>query len=150
MKKYIRVIQAIFIALISIIFVPFLNKKKIWLIKADFKHFCIWKNIPFTLMHFFINLADYKEFRSVVYYRLGHCRFLTSWLLHGRESLYICTKDIGVGLIIQHGFSTIINAEKIGKNCHIYQQVTIGYNGTQSPVIGNNVRICCGAKVIGG
>lgn len=40
--------------------------------------------------------------------------------------------------------------KKIGKNCHIYQQVTIGYNGVQAPIIGNNVRICCGAKVIGG
>ena len=42
------------------------------------------------------------------------------------------------------------NAKKIGENCHIYQQVTIGFNGTEQPVIGNNVRICCGAKVIGG
>lgn len=150
MKKFICTIQAVFIALVSIIFTPFLNKKKFRLIKADFKHFCIWKNIPFTLMYFFISLADCKEFRSVVYYRLGHCRFLTSWLLRGRECLYICTRDIGGGLIIQHGFSTIINAEKIGNNCHVYQQVTIGYNGTRSPVIGDNVRICCGAKVIGG
>lgn len=66
------------------------------------------------------------------------------------DFLIIRTKDIEGGLIIQHGFSTIINAKKIGKNCHIYQQVTIGFNGTESPIIGDNVRICCGAKVIGG
>ena len=39
---------------------------------------------------------------------------------------------------------------KIGSNCKIYQQVTIGFNGTEIPVIGNNVTICSGAKVIGG
>lgn len=65
------------------------------------------------------------------------------------KSLYLYNRHWG-GLIIQHGFSTIINAKKIGENCHIYQQVTIGFNGTEQPVIGNNVRICCGAKVIGG
>ena len=54
-------------------------------------------------------------------------------------------------MIIQHGFSTIVSAERIGKNCKIYQQVTIGYNhDLKAPVIGENVEICCGAKVIGG
>lgn len=81
---------------------------------------------------------------------LEKCRFLTNGFIRGMTNLYICTTDIGGGLIIQHGFSTIINAKKIGENCHIYQQVTIGFNGTEQPVIGNNVRICCGAKVIGG
>ncbi|EHG98432.1 serine O-acetyltransferase [Paraprevotella clara] len=98
----------------------------------------------------FIVFASYKEFRSVVYKRLGKIRILTSWIIKGQDCLYICIKDIEGGLIIQHGFSTIINAKKIGKNCHIYQQVTIGFNGTESPIIGDNVRICCGAKVIGG
>ena len=61
---------------------------------------------------------------------------------------------IGGGLVIQHGFSTIITAESIGENCWINQQVTIGYNdsntyGYGKPVIGDNVRISAGAKVIG-
>lgn len=65
-------------------------------------------------------------------------------------NLYINTPQIGEGLYIQHGFSTIISAKSIGKNCFINQQVTIGYEGDESPVIGDNVRICAGAKVIGG
>lgn len=52
--------------------------------------------------------------------------------------------------MIQHGFSTCINAKKIGNNCKIYHQVTIGNNGEKRPAIGNNVVVCCGAKVIGG
>ncbi|MEN6373145.1 MAG: hypothetical protein ABFD75_00010 [Smithella sp.] len=53
-------------------------------------------------------------------------------------------------MFIQHGFSTIISAEKIGRNCWINQQVTIGFsNDTESPLIGDNVTIYAGAKVIG-
>lgn len=67
------------------------------------------------------------------------------------RTLFLETRDIGGGLYIQHGFSTMIAAESIGENCWINQQVTIGYNGHSSaPVIGNNVMITCGAKVLGG
>ena len=60
------------------------------------------------------------------------------------------TSDIGGGLFIQHGFSTYIAAESIGENCWINQQVTVGYrDNTRPPIIGNNVTITCGAKVLG-
>ena len=66
------------------------------------------------------------------------------------ESLYIETEDIGGGLFIQHGFSTIICADRIGENCWINQQVTIGYVETECPVLEDNVMVNCGAKVLGG
>ena len=63
-------------------------------------------------------------------------------------------ENFGEGTFIQHGFSTVITAERIGKNCWINQQVTIGYNdskkyGFGKPTIGDNVRISAGAKVCG-
>jgi len=65
-------------------------------------------------------------------------------------TLYIYTKDIGPGLFIQHGFATIISAQKIGQNCWINQQVTIGFlNDTDRPTLGDNVTIYAGAKVLG-
>lgn len=65
-------------------------------------------------------------------------------------TLYIYTKDIGPGLFIQHGFATIISARKIGRNCWINQQVTIGYlNDTDCPTLCDNVAVHAGAKVIG-
>jgi serine O-acetyltransferase len=66
------------------------------------------------------------------------------------ESLYISTEDIGGGFFIQHGFSTMIGAERIGENCWVNQQVSIGYNGSECPVLEDNVVVCCGAKVLGG
>lgn len=48
------------------------------------------------------------------------------------------------GIIISH------NA-KIGRNCTIFHQVTIGQNGKdeKAPIIGDNVLIGAGAKIIG-
>jgi len=43
-----------------------------------------------------------------------------------------------------------VAAKSIGENCWINQQVTIGYGkGEEPPVIGDNVMITCGAKVLG-
>jgi serine O-acetyltransferase len=66
------------------------------------------------------------------------------------DTLFINCQDIGAGFYIQHGFSTIITAKSIGKDCWINQQVTVGYNGKNNfPTIGDNVVIRAGAKVVG-
>jgi len=56
---------------------------------------------------------------------------------------------MGPGLVIRHGTSTLIGAKSIGKNCTIYQQVSIAYIDDKSPIIGDNVIIYCGAILIG-
>ena len=94
-----------------------------------------------------------KEYRNLLIYRNRARLFFRIWIAlwyRPMESLYIEAKDIGGGLFIQHGFATMISAEVIGENCWINQQVTIGYKGNDiAPVIGNNVMITCGAKVLG-
>lgn len=94
-----------------------------------------------------------KEFRNLFLHRNRFRRIFRVWVrlwYHPLDSLFIETEDIGGGLFIQHGFSTIIAARSIGENCWINQQVTIGYNGHgPAPKIGNNVMITCGAKVLG-
>lgn len=98
----------------------------------------------------------YPEFRYQFYHRIReHSKFLRILLLplkiFNSLNLYFHCPDIGGGLFIEHGFSTIISCRKIGKNCYINQQVTIGYSdATNCPTIGDNVEIKCGAKVIGG
>jgi serine O-acetyltransferase len=67
------------------------------------------------------------------------------------RSLFIHTPVIGPGLLIEHGFATIIAASRIGSNCWINQQVTIGYNERmECPTLGDNVYVYAGAKIIGG
>jgi serine O-acetyltransferase len=60
--------------------------------------------------------------------------------------------EIGGGLLIPHPNGIVIHPDvKIGPNCLIFQQVTIGSrNGRGVPVIGGHVDIGAGAKVLGG
>lgn len=55
------------------------------------------------------------------------------------------------GLILPHPYGVVINfSSKIGENCRIYQNVTIGSNQLGNvPIIGSNVTIYAGACVIG-
>lgn len=98
-------------------------------------------------------LSSKPEFRNLFIYRNNHRPIYRCWIAlwyRPMNTLYIETPEIGGGLYIQHGFATMITAKSIGENCWINQQVTIGYNGHgDPPVIGNNVMITCGAKVLG-
>ncbi len=97
-----------------------------------------------------------KEFRNLFYYRLKTDNLLTEILARFFENIYrelptlkIYIDNCGSGLYIAHGLCTIIRAKSIGKNCIISPQVIIGLNRNNYPIIGNNVRITSGAKVIG-
>ena len=121
------------------------------LVMEDLKQWTRWQHLPCNLWGFSYLMGSMPEFRSVFYKRARLLGILSRWWLPGKTNLEISTNEIGGGLIIQHGFSTIISAEKIGRNCKVYQQVTIGYSHElRAPVIGDNVEVCCGAKVIGG
>ena len=122
-----------------------------------------WNKINGVKLNMFESMNWYmtykKEFRNLILHRLKNPSRTLVAMMHfviarilwkPMESLYIYTEDIGGGLYIQHGFSTIITAKKIGENCRIYQQVTIGYkSGECPPVLENNVAVTCGAKVLG-
>jgi serine O-acetyltransferase len=104
-------------------------------------------NIQFGFLYL---LTFVQEYRNLFYYRIGHTSIFLKFLCIPMNTLFINTKEIGPGLFIQHGFSTIISAKKIGKDCWINQQVTIGYsNATDCPTLGDNVSVNAGAKIIG-
>ena len=59
-------------------------------------------------------------------------------------------QDIGGGLYIPHPFGTVISVAKIGENCTIIHNVTIGRRKNSGfPVIGNNVFVGAGARILG-
>lgn len=102
-------------------------------------------------------LASYPEFRTLYYYRLRRGNLagaaagsILSHVYHGERTLHLASSEIGPGLFIQHGFATIVAARSVGANCWINQQVTIGFdNADDRPVIGDNVFVHAGAKVLG-
>ena len=149
-KKFFLFRAYLFLPIVMILWLT-LNGAQKRLIIADRNQWYRWQHIQEGWKGFAYLFANYPEYRSILYWRMGVKRFLFSWWMRPLRDLYINTKDIGGGLIIQHGFSTIISAKKIGENCKIYHHVTLGYShDLQAPVIGNNVEVCCGAKVIGG
>ena len=117
--------------------------------------------INFTKSHllkFVYLITIYPEYRNLLHYRISRhgsiYRILADILmifLPRMHSLKIYADNIGWNLYIEHGIATIISAKSIGDNCWINQQVTLGYNlNNEAPTIGNGVRICAGAKVLGG
>lgn len=106
-----------------------------------------------TYLAFIRMFAIYKEYRNLFLYRCGITGDIIKALTPCMKNLYITTnkEKLGEGLVLQHAFSTIIWAEEIGKNCQVWQNVTIGRarNKEGRPTIGDNVRICTGAIVVG-
>ena len=101
-----------------------------------------------------------QEFRSLMNYRITtfaevtvvrELNQLVSGFSHAYvPALYLSCKDIGPGFYIEHGFSSIVFAKKIGSNFHLNQCVTIGAGKKGIPQIGDNVSIHCNSVVIGG
>ena len=95
-------------------------------------------------------LIFYPEFRSLFYHRIGTIsRYVFFTCHHVRIYIWTKSKDIGGGLYIGHGWGTVINAKKIGENCLIAQNVTIGSKGMMEPCLSNNVCVWSHAVVLG-
>jgi serine O-acetyltransferase len=102
-------------------------------------------------------LATYPEFRTLHSYRLRRAGVVSAGLAAafavvypGERTLHLACSEIGPGLFIQHGFATIVAARRVGRNCWINQQVTIGFTRPDDrPSIGDDVFVYAGAKVLG-
>lgn len=99
----------------------------------------------------------HRPFRSVLYSRLSvrglRCKLLARLLAvfyKAEPALYIACGELGPGLMLFHGFATIITARKIGMDCQVSQQVTIGYDDRGAPpVLGDRVRVGANAVILG-
>lgn len=160
--NYIKCLKKYFVFVILPMFLPLLllfylsNQRA--LIKGDLTR---WKDVQRykgeSLLFFLLLQLKNPVFRAIYFHRLKCGNFtgwffgeILSWIYRPLPTLAIHTRDIGPGLFIQHGYCTIIAANKIGANVWINQGVTIGYtNDTDTPTIGDNVTIAAGAKVLG-
>jgi serine acetyltransferase len=104
-----------------------------------------------------LSVLAHRPFRSILYHRLrgsGVPHKLVAralgLLYKGEPALFITCGDIGPGLMLMHGFATIITAQRIGRDCQVSQQVTIGYDDRGAPpAIGDRVRIGANSVVLG-
>jgi serine O-acetyltransferase len=105
-------------------------------------------------------LVGWPEFRNVFYFRLeADSRLLAILVKLARQwlpplaFLDISSPEIGPGLVVSHGFGTILNAKRIGQNFWVHHQVTIGWDQPAKdgghPTIGDDVFVGAGAKIFG-
>lgn len=129
------------------------------IIDADVEQWALRRDVPVSgkerrLAHL---LAFDLPFRNLFYWRLEHGTgrgramvVLARHLWPPLPSLDIACDHVGPGLVIAHGYGTILNAERIGANCWIHQQVTVGWDyGGGRPTLEDDVFIGAGAKVLG-
>jgi serine O-acetyltransferase len=99
----------------------------------------------------------HRPLRTVLYARLRNSgtageivQYLVRKVYPGETAMLISCRDIGPGLFLMHGFATIVTAQRIGTDCQISQQVTIGYSDRGAPpIFGDRVRVGANAVVIG-
>lgn len=132
---------------IPLLILYFLSKNKN-IVNADMNRYTEIEGYPNWIKLVYL-LRNYQQFRNLFYLRVKSAN-LFKFLFWPLNSLYIGTKEIGPGFLIVHGFSTIIVA-KIGKNCTLLQQITIGFKEENDgpPILGDNVYIGAGAKILG-
>lgn len=133
-------------------------------IKDDFKSYIHKKpNFFNILIYFILN----QNFKLICLYRIAHTlrkknmRILSAITTRLIKFMYpvdievACT--IGVGLKMPHPLCIVIGGKvKIGDHCKIMQGVSLGGSlgkakpdGQTQPILGNNVFIGAGAKIIG-
>lgn len=119
-----------------------------------------------TVSGILLNLFS-PRFIPVILFRLSHCCHdlnlsplaklfsLINFVIFGLEIAVRC--KIGNGLYLPHTQGTVIGAASIGENATIYHSVTfgareidLGYSAAARPVVGNNVMVGAGAKILGG
>ncbi len=105
----------------------------------------------------FLRLLRYEEF----YFNTSDNiikRFMRLYYENRRNTLgnkigiHICHNCFGKGLVIDHMGGIIVNGyARIGENCRLHGDNCIGNNGfsNRAPIIGDNVNIGIGAKIIG-
>jgi serine O-acetyltransferase len=106
-------------------------------------------------------LYHYRALRAMFWFRMGswcrqkHLPALPGLIQRRIMSHYgmeiLVGADIGGGLYVAHPVGCVIVPARMGRNCSVIAAVTIGMrNEWAFPVIGDNVFIGAGARVLGG
>lgn len=128
-------------------------------ILADLRHKADWYELPPTrrsLLRMCVSDGStaqllYRAMRFCQTHRLKLLAVLLYRLNAGASHAIIGRgAELGPGLVILHSLGVVINASvRAGRNLVLEHGVTIGAEKNQSPVLGDNVFVGAGAKIIG-
>lgn len=111
---------------------------------------CGFNNLPYWLLLLDM-LHNNRYYRVLFYHRIGAIASAAiSWYRPGDKYFRIRTgMSIGEGMWIAHPYSTILNAERIGKNFRCIHCTTLGAGKNGIPTIGDNVSLGANVVIIG-
>ncbi len=108
--------------------------------------------LPKALANYLIN-PDFRVMVKVrhILYTSGERSVWLSQRLRARYPIvFSAHATAGSGLRIPHYQGVVIGRDvRMGRNCTIYQQVTLGQNRGAFPVLGDDVIVYAGAKIVG-
>jgi len=89
------------------------------------------------------------EYRFILYNRMPVVLGAILNIILPKRRIYFNINNLQGGVQVIHGWSTIVYANKIGKNFKIHQNCTVGNNHNGIPTIGDNVEMFPGSVVAG-
>lgn len=134
------------------------------LIDVDYRRYSKAKG---NFLRYLAKFYSHPGFRAVTLYRCGAwlrrrkryrlAGIVQRWMLRSCFCDISCSAEIGAGLLITHTIGLVIGGgTRLGKNCDVRQNVTLGGNfsktdehGRTQPWVGDNVSVGAGAVVIG-
>lgn len=127
------------------IYKPFVSAVARETVRLDFAAYCNWVTSepnPRTAPTFAQYFLQSPEFRSIVYFRLGHRASLLPRLLYAPCPLLYVNGEfkINPGLIIQHGWCTRLHAT-IGTDVMVFHEVTLGHKNGCYPTVGGGYHL---------
>ena len=105
-----------------------------------------------SFLRFFYLMSNNEYYHELYFFRIKDK--LVREFLYQKHGTFTIPRnvEIGANIILDHPFSTILNAKSIGDNFRCKNNITIGNtndNDSLRPQIGNNVYIGANAVVIG-
>ena len=109
-----------------------------------------FNNLPHWLLLIDM-LHNNRYYRTLFYHRIGAISsLLISWYRPGDKYFRIRSgMPIGEGMWIAHPYSTILNAESIGRNFRCIHCTTLGAGKNGIPTLGDNVSLGANVVIVG-
>ena len=130
------------------------------LLREDLRHKAAWYDYPINNKSLLRMVFSDGSTAQILYRAMRFCQthhVVSRWrfLLYRLNAFFGHVvigrgADFGPGLVILHSFGIVINGQvRAGRNLVLEHGVTIGAEKNLSPVLGDNVFIGAGAKIIG-
>ena len=132
--------------------IPLWGLWRIMLLMKDKESMKFTEDLKMSKHGFFVAMYLKPQYKVLLYARLGRVSYLLKYIC-GSYPITIDSKhnmSLGKGVWMEHPHGTHLHARSIGEYLTVKQNVCIGMNHNQLPILGNHVFCGVGSCVLGG